>query len=128
MGRSPDTVSRIAKTIGHRFGRTNLASATTARSAYCAEVRAEHAAQKAQERMGCCSTSSTKEPLYSLDGELIGRGRPDARSARDLASAVESLQRTVLMVDRHDNKGGVDPSALGAFLAGMFGVGEQVAA
>lgn len=104
VGRSVDTVSRIAKSIGWTFGLSNMAQARASRSAYCAEARAE-AAAKAQERLlEILDTFDTERPMVAVtkDGPEIVMVGPDARAVRDLASAVQTLQRTVLDIDKHD--------------------------
>lgn len=106
-GRSVDTVSRIARSIGHDFGRTNLARARKARSAYCAEARAE-AAEKAQEWLQrILDNPEAPRPQLAMrkgGGMEVVMVGPDAKAVRDLANAVHTLQRTVLDIDRHDNR------------------------
>lgn len=117
VGVSHDTVSRIAATIGHVFGRTNLARAREARSAFCAEVRAD-AAAKAQERVMELLLERMGEDQQEVvkggeDAGCVVTRKANARDWRDWASAVSVLQRTVLDVDKHDNAGGQDVEAKG---------------
>lgn len=61
-GRSTDTISRIAKSIGWDFGRPNLTRAREAKSAYSAERRASLAAR---------FTEVAERLLDDLDGEYL---------------------------------------------------------
>ena len=45
----------------------------------------------------------------------------DARGQKDRAQAMSTLMRTVLDIDRHDNAGGRDVSAMDQWLAAMTG-------
>jgi len=105
-GRSRGTITGIAKTLGHTFGQSQAREAREARSAYCAEARA-NAARLAQERLEELLVSFVDERpvvVNSKDGPEVVMTRPDARAIRDLASAVHTLQRTGLDIDRHDNR------------------------
>lgn len=126
VGRSPDSISRVAHTIGHRFGQTNLARAHEARRAYGAEARAE-TARRFHER--------ANELLEQMDGEYLvfsfgGRdntyneqrlSEPPVEAKRQLIQAAAQAMRTVLEVDKHDNAGGGDVSAVDQWLAAMTG-------
>lgn len=115
VGRSVDTVSRIAREIGHSFGQTNLARAREARSGYCAERRAEIAALAAQRARELLEGFDERQPV------VIGGMAPevrdldlDARGQKDRAQAANLLTRTVLDIARLDEKAdhGRGPSLL----------------
>jgi hypothetical protein len=127
--RSTSTISAIAKEIGWTFGQTNAAQAREARSNYCAQARAD-AANKAQDRlMEILENFDAPRPYLAIGkgGEphvvMIG---PDARAVRDLASAVHTLQKTVLDIDRHDNRAEEGLAAVDQWLRGL--VGDEAAA
>jgi hypothetical protein len=124
---SVSTVSNVAKSIGHRFGRSNLAHAQEARSAYSAERRAGIAARLTEE---------TERLLDELHGEYLvfnfgGRdntyeehtlSEPPTEAKRALMQTIRDAMRTVLDIDRHDNKGDGNLSAVDEWLAEKFGV------
>lgn len=129
VGRSVDSISRIGQAIGWTFGQTNLVRAHEARSAYSAERRAA-AAAKAQERLEEILDHFESPRPYLAIGrkgpEVVMIG-PDARAVRDLAQAVNLLQRTVLDIDRHDNSNRGDVAARGLLERVMEGL-QAVAA
>lgn len=109
VGVSSSTVSNVAKSIGHRFAQSNLARAHEARSAYSAERRAALAAR---------ATERAEEILAKMSGEYLvfnfgGRDntyeehvleQPPTEALRAMAQTFRDLMRTVLDVDRHDNR------------------------
>lgn len=128
-GRSVDTVSRIAKDIGWTFGRTNLARACEARSAYCAQVRAEDAAEaqvKVRKILGLMGERQ-EVAVSTKDGVEVLTLKPDARAWKDWAQAVNLLQRTVLDIKRADDQGDGDVGARGLLERLVAGL-EDVAA
>lgn len=112
VGRSTNTVSRIAKDVGHAWGQANIVRAHEAARAFTAERRAV-AAARAQERVDEILETfwDPREQVVVMHG---GRGEgsstevvrvaPDARAISDLAKAVNTLQRTVLDISKHDVK------------------------
>lgn len=134
-GRGKSTITRIANEIGHDWLTTadartqsTLARAHEARSAYTAEARAK-AAERAQERMQEILDSFMDERTVMVptrDGIERVLAPPDAKAIRDLASAVHTLQRTVLDIDRHDNRAEDGLSAVDQWLRGL--IGEETAA
>lgn len=131
VGRSTDTVSRIARAIGHDFGRTNLARAQDARSAYCAERRALIAARMTEECELLLDQLHQPHLAYSFGGkdntyEEHELSEPPVDAKRALIQSARECVRTVLEIDRHDNKS-EGTSAFEAFLATVFGVGEAAA-
>ena len=107
-GRSTSTVSNIAREEGHRFGQSNLAQARAARSAYGAETRARIAAKLA-ERMETAAVD---------DERWVGL---EPKDWRDIGQGMSSMARVLLDIDRHDNAGGRDVSAMDQWLAAMTG-------
>lgn len=112
-GRSVDTVSRIARDISWTFGRTNLARARQARSAFCAERRAV-AASLAQERAEELLVSFLEPQTVVTGNGTVVEVPVDARGVKDRAQAYQLLQRTVLDVSKHDVK--ADEGNAGALL------------
>lgn len=124
VGRSPDTVSRVADEIGHEFGRTNLARAREARSSYAAEERAVVAALALRRARELLDDFDAVQPV------VIGGPEPhvrelalDARAQKDRAQAASLLTRTVLDVAKLDEKadGGRGKSLLERLVAGLDG-------
>lgn len=129
VGRSPDTVSRIAKDVGHTFGQLAGAHAREARSAYCAERRAGIAAR---------ATERAEQLLERMEGEFLvfnfgGKDNtyeehrleePPVEAVRAMAQTVRDLVRTVLDIDRHDNRDEGDLAAVDRWLRDLVGGGE----
>ncbi len=105
VGRSPSTVSAIAKANGHSFGHLNQARAHEARQYYTAEARAEIAALATRRAQELLDGFDDKQPV------VIGGAQPevreldlDAKGQKDRAQAAQLLMRTVIDIDRHDRK------------------------
>lgn len=121
--RSNDTISRIAAAEGHRFGESNLARAHEARSAYAAEARGEVASAALERARQLLAEYEATQPVVSgtADGPVVVEVKLDARGQKDRAQAASTLMRTVLDIDRHDNAGGRDVSAMDQWLQAMTG-------
>lgn len=133
VGRAVDTVSRIAKTIGHQFGKTNLARAHDARSAYSAERRAAIAARATERAEQMLERWEQPYLVFNFGGrdndynehELV---EPPVEAKRAMAQTFRDLMRTVLDIDRHDNRADEGLAAVDEWLRGMLGGGDAVAA
>lgn len=126
VGRSKGSVTNVAASIGHSFvkaGQTRLAAARETRSAYCAERRAAIGATTTEHIERVLREFFDKQPVVSVtkDGTEVVEVRPDARAMRDLASAVHTLTRTVLDIDRHDNRNDEGLAAVDAWLRDVAG-------
>lgn len=126
VGRSIQTVSRIAQAEGHRWGDTNLAHAHEARSAYSAERRAEIAARFTEECDRLLDELHGEYLVFNFGGkdntfEERTLVEPPTEAKRQLIQAAREAMRTVLDIDRHDNKGDTVGSAFDAFLERMMG-------
>lgn len=102
--RSPDTISRIARTVGHQFGRTNLENARAANLAYGAERRANIRLKTVEIIEDRLRDFNRPTLVYSFGGKgNIYNERtlekPDARTMRDLAQTVSTLWRVVKDID-----------------------------
>jgi hypothetical protein len=108
-GRSAGTIEDVAREIGHEADQSSVArmrSAQMARSAFCAERRAESAA-KAQERLDeILAGFFETQPVVvgGMGGAEVLTVKPDAKAIRDRASAIQTLQRMVLDVKRADER------------------------
>lgn len=110
VGRSPGTITNIAREIGHRFGQTNLARAHEARRAYGAEARAATAARLHQEADLLLEQLHRPHLVFNIGGkdnvytehEL---SEPDVGAKLNLIRAAREALRTVLEIDKHDNRG-----------------------
>lgn len=101
VGRSVDTVSRIAQAVGHTFGQLNVARAHEARSAYAQEARAEIAQGAAERARKLLAGFEGEQAHVTSMGEVV-MAPLDAKGEKDRAQAVQMLTRTVLDIDRHD--------------------------
>lgn len=104
--RSTDTVSRIAASIGHEFGRQNLARAREAKAAYGAEVRADIASLAARRAHEILAAFDATQPVVVGNGEYVEVRdlALDARAQKDRAQAAQLLTRTVLDIARVDER------------------------
>lgn len=113
-GRSTGSISRVAKDIGHHASQSSAARtrvARQARTAYSAEVRADHAS-KAQARIGDLLGTFHNEVTVAVStprGAEVITMKPTARDYRDRASAIQTLQRMVLDVMKADTQAEESP-------------------
>lgn len=141
-GRGTSTVTRIAAELGHDWlaqsdARTqaSLTRAHAASSAYSAEHRATSAARNQelirqiqdrffddQER---ALTVGTGEGTSSVKKFSLA---VDQRAMADAAKAIHTLQRTVLDIDRHDNRADQGASDVDDWLRHQMGESVQAAA
>lgn len=110
VGRSASTVANIARSVGHNRTKagahSRLSRAHEARSAFCAERRAK-AAARAQERLEELLEDVWDEPVETLipgAGGATALVKPSPTDRQRISQAVASLTRTVIDVDRHDNR------------------------
>lgn len=131
VGRAVDTVSRIAKTIGWTFGKTNLARAHEARSAYSSERRAELAARATEEADRLLRELHGEYMVFSFGGKdntfnAKVLEEPPIEAKRAMIQGFRELIRTVIDIDRHDSRNDEGASAVDEWLRGI--VGDAVAA
>lgn len=116
-GRSPDTISRIARDIGHAFGHTNLDRAHEARRAYGAEARAVTAARLHEEADRLLDQLHEPHLVWAFGGKHNEYAEhlhpePDVGAKNTLIRAASTALKTVLDIDKHDNRAGeVDQAA-----------------
>ncbi len=109
VGRSQDTVSRVAKSIDHTFGKTNQINAREARKAYCAEARAEFAKELHEIAKKVAAEDFTGEHLvFNFGGKdndynehILNNPTIDAKLAA--AKTVNTLYRTIMDITRYDD-------------------------
>lgn len=131
VGRSPDTISRIARSIGWTFGRTNLERARETRSAYCAERRAEIAATATEKAERLLAEMEEPFVAFNFGGKDNTYNehhldRPPTDAVRAMVQSFRDLMRTVIDIDRHDNQAEDGISAVDQWLRGI--VAEESAA
>lgn len=125
VGRAASTVGNVARSIGHRSGQTNLARAHEARSAYSAERRAVIAAKLTEAAEKLLEQLHQEHRAYSFGGrdnvyteQMLPE--PDIAGKRQLVQAAREAMRTVLDIDRHDNRAEEGASAVDEWLRGML--------
>ncbi len=107
--RGKSTISRIAQEIGHQAGQSNANRAREARSAYSAERRAEQAARCSEEIDNLLDQLHKPWLAFNFGGKdntFAGKVMPEpsVEAKRAIIQSVRELMRTVLDVDRHDNR------------------------
>jgi len=106
-GCSRNTVSRIAQSVGHEWGRHNLARAQEAQKAYGAEWRAEFAKRLAERCEALLADFDGEYLVYNFGGrentysEHLLEAPPTEVKERTMKAIRLGLQ-TVLDIDRHD--------------------------
>ncbi len=124
-GFSHDTVARLARSVGHRFGQQNLAHAREVAKAYGAEWRADFAKRL---------SAKCDDLLGDMDGEYLvfnfgGRDNdycehtlaaPPTEAKERLVKSIRLAVQTILDIDRHDSQG-ADTSAVEAWVEAMKG-------
>ena len=126
VGRSADTVSRVARSIGHRFGRTNLTHAREARSAYSAERRATIAARATEEAEKLLEQLGRRHVAFNFGGrdnsyEEHEFDEPPVDAKLTIVRAFREAMRTVLDIDRHDNRNDEGLAAVDQWLRNIVG-------
>lgn len=124
IGRSKDSVSRVAAEHGHRFdGARQLQRARKARSGYGAEARAELAQRLMDEANRLLDQLHEPHVAFNFGGrdntyaeETLDE--PPIREKRDLVLAAQVCSREVREIDKHDNRAD-DVSAVDEWLAAM---------
>lgn len=118
MGRSPDTISRIAAEYGHVFGVTNEEKAN-ARRAYCAEARERlrlGLVSEAERLMGQLRENYEVHAFGGMDGKLKKGelAEPDARAKRELMTSIGIAIDKAELIERNNQS---DDGGKGAMLA-----------
>lgn len=126
VGRSSSTISNVARSIGHRFGHSNLAHAREVRSAYSKEKRAELAARATEAAERLLADLEREYTVFNFGGKdntynerLMDR--PPVEAQRQMIQGFRDLMRTVLEVDRHDNRSDDNLSAVDEWLRSIVG-------
>lgn len=109
VGRSPDTVSRIAKSVGHAFGHMNLARAHEVRRAYGVEARARRVALAHERMLRILERMGQPHTRYHFGGKdntlnSVELDEPDSEMLRQYASAYASLSKAEADTLRHDER------------------------
>jgi hypothetical protein len=126
VGRSTNTVSRVAATVGHSWGHVNAARAHEATAAYGAERRAvtmQRFHERADELLARMEgrflvfNFGGKENTYN-EHELE---QPPVEAIRAMMQSAREAMRTVLDIDRHDNRNDEGLAAVDEWLRGIVG-------
>jgi hypothetical protein len=125
-GRSRGTITNVAATIGHTFGQSALTHAHEARSSYCAERRAELAGKATERAHELLERMSGRFLVFNFGGrdntyEEHELEEPPVEAQRAMAQAFRDLMRTVIDIDRHDNRHDEGLAAVDQWLRDMIG-------
>lgn len=123
VGRSSNTISRVAREHGHRFGSVQAERAREARSDYGAGRRAEWASKAMGEALDLLEQLHRPHLAFNFGGrdntyEEHELEEPPVREKRDLVLAAQALMREIREIDKHDNRAD-DVSAVDEWLAAM---------
>lgn len=132
--RSTGLVGKIAKEIGWTGDQSRLARVQVAnenRSAYCAERRAKIAARLTEEAEALLDDLHGDFLVFNFGGKDNDYNEhtlsePPVEAKRQLIQAAREALRTVLDIDRHDNRAEDGLAAVDQWLRGL--VGEETAA
>lgn len=132
-GRSNDTVSKIARSVGHDFlaaaddrTRAALDRAHEARSAFCAERRATIAARLTDEAEKLLDQLHEPHVAFNFGGKEntyaeVTHPEPPVDAKRALIQSTREAMRTVLDIDRHDNRADEGAAAVDGWLRSIMG-------
>jgi hypothetical protein len=125
-GRAVDTVSRIARSVGHDFGRPNLARAQEAKSAYSAERRALLAAKLTEEAELLLEQLHEPYTVFNFGGKENTYNEaqfdePPVDAKFTIIRGAREALRTVLDIDRHDNRNDDNLAAVDQWLRSIVG-------
>lgn len=129
VSRSLGSVANVAKAAGHTGDQSaalRTRKAVEGRSAYCAERRAGLAAR---------ATERAEEMLEEMSGEYLAYNfggkdntyaeheldAPPIEAKRAMAQTFRDLMRTVIEIDRHDNRADEGVAAVDQWLRAMIG-------
>ncbi len=104
VGRSADTISRIAREEGHEFGRTNIANARRANLAYGAERRAAIRAstvENVERLLGQMFAPATIHNFGGKDNTYNSHeiNEPTFRDKQSIGQTIATLWRVVQAID-----------------------------
>lgn len=137
-GRGKSTITRIANEIGWDWlamadarTQSSLARAHGARSAFSAERRAVIAARMTEECEKLLDQMHGEFLVFNFGGKDNDYNehlleRPPVESTRAMVQSVRDLLRTVIDIDRHDNKADDGLAAVDQWIRGL--IGEETAA
>lgn len=125
--RSVGTIANVAASIGFRSDQSaalRTQRAREARSAYSAERRAQIAAKATERAMELLEQFDREHLVFSFGGRDNTYAEhtlpePPVDAKRQMAAAFRDLMRTVLDVDRHDNRAEDDMAAVDQWLRGI---------
>jgi hypothetical protein len=125
-GRSNGTITRLAAEIGHRFGQTNLTHAHEARSAYSAERRAALAAKLTEEAELLLEQLHEPYTVFNFGGKENTYNEaqfdePPVDAKFTIIRGAREALRTVLDIDRHDNRNDDNLAAVDEWLRSIVG-------
>lgn len=113
FGRSPSTISRIARDAGHQFAYSNALHAQEAKAVYDSERRSKIIATELEaiERMQKERFSPALVHAFGgrdnvFNSEIIPE--PDHIGKRNLTSAISTAVKTVIELDRAEQSAGAD--------------------
>ncbi len=134
VGRSTGTVARVARSIGwtpEQSNRDRTREANRTRKAYSAERRAHLAARFTEECELLLDQLHREHLAFNFGGKDNDYNErtldePPVDAKRALIQAAREAMRTVIDIDRHDNKADDGLAAVDQWLRGL--VGEETAA
>lgn len=127
VGRSKDTVSRIAREVGHEFGRINAERAREAMKAYGKENRASLINQLHEKAVGMLKHFEGPHLVYSFGGRDNTYSQhvlaePPVEVKQAAAKTIHILQKSIIETLKYDNPAGsISDSDYSRYLDETFG-------
>lgn len=132
-GRGSSTIQRVAKAIGFTADeqrQVKTANARAARSAFCAERRAEYAARLQEAAEALLDDLERPVTVYNFGGRDNTYNEhelptPDIAGKRALIAASVQASQQVVAIDKHDNRDEGDLAAVDAWLRDVIHGGTE---
>ena len=113
FGRSPSSISSIARDVGHKFGYLNAIHAQEAKAVYDSERRARIIANELEAIENYQEQRFQPAYVYAFGGKNNEFNdatipQPDTKSQRDLTASIATAMKTITELDRAEQASSAD--------------------